>query len=211
VKTSYILTTCCGDLNVAEQHGGGGIYAKTMSERAQLIHDEILPAALKQDPPFDEMLVVGRFPQALVEAYPDVMWLFLPPERLDRIEAFRERECAARWSRGDILVLSADDHKLADDFTAQLRAIREEPWDLITPKRVHALTGQTLNNGLADGYSPWHCQVLRRSLWAQLPFTAYDTLWVDILLPERYKRLGAQMVWSDDLIVYDVEAQEGEE
>lgn len=185
----------------------------TMSQRAELLCDEILPAAFIQD--IDEIIVVGRYPDALPLLYPDddypqLQWLYLPPERLDRIEAFRQREVAARWSTSDVLIVSADDHRLAEDFTEVLRSKWDDDWDLITPKRLHAKTLNELNNGRDEGYSPWHTQVLRRSLWAQIPFTLYDTLWVDTIIPDTYKRHNMKMVWSDDLIVYDCEATEDE-
>jgi len=178
----------------------------TMSERARLLDEEILPAAIAQD--IDEIILVGRYPEALESKWKDrITMLTLPPMRLDRIEAFREREVGARWSTGDILIVSADDHKLTPDFISTLRSIADEDWDLITPRRVHGQNLTTeLNNGRADCYSPWHVQVYRRPLWVQVPFTTYDTLWVDIVLPKLYDKLGAKMVWHDELTVIDVEA-----
>lgn len=208
MKLSYILTTCCGDPLVSEDFGGGGLYKMTMSQRAELLDQEILPAAIPQE--IDEIIVVGRFPDVLRDKWDSVMWLTLPPERRDRIEAFRQREVAARWSTGDIFIMSADDHKLADDFVKVLRTKLDNDWSLITPRRLHGQNLTVLNNGQADGYSPWHAQVLRRELWAQLPFTAHDTLWVDTILTTVYEKLNAKMVWDDDLVVYDCEAADDE-
>jgi hypothetical protein len=211
MKISYIITTACGDPYVSEQHGGGGLYKMTMSQRAELLDKEILPWANTQNVVDDiEIIIVGRYPEQLAKKWDGFQWLYVPPERRDRIEAFRQREIAARWSTGDILIVSADDHRLDEYFVEKLREIENDDWDLITPKRLHAKTNELLNNGRDEGYSPWHTQVLRRSLWAQVPFTLYDTLWVDIVIGTTYESIGAKMIWSDDLVVYDCEAEEDE-
>jgi hypothetical protein len=190
VKISLIITTACGDERAWQQHGGGGLYSATMYERQAMLRDKILPAAIQQE--IDEIWVVGR------------------PMRIDRIEAFRQREVGARFSTGEILVCTADDHMLSDTFAADLRGVLTEDWDILTPKRLHGVTGETLNNGQEEGYSPWHCQVYRRWVWAMLPFTAYDTLWVDTVLPRMYEEIDAKLVWDDRLVCVDVEAKEGE-
>lgn len=206
MKLSYIVTTACGDPAVAGQTGGQGITGLHMNERERLLREEILPAAKG----FDEVIVVGRFPEGMAADFPHVTFISIPALRRDRIEAFRQREVGSRWSTGDILVLSADDHKLGKGFAKKLREIAEEDWGILTPRRVHAKTNETLNNGVADRYSPWHCHVYRRFVWAQVPWTAFDTLWVDIVLPDLYEQLDIKMVWDDRLTCYDVEMAEGE-
>jgi hypothetical protein len=210
VRLSYIVTTASGDPAVAHQHGGGGIYAATLADRATLLREKILPATEG----FDEVWVVGRYPQDLEDDFSDhVNFVHLAPLRRERIEAFRQREVGARFSTGDILVMSADDHALGKGFAKNLRKIVDEDWDLLTPRRVHALTGETLNNGSAEMYSPWHCQVYKRHVWAQVPFTSFDTLWVDILLTQKWfddNEIDCKMVWDDRLEVLDVEAREDE-
>jgi hypothetical protein len=209
VKISAIYTTACGDPSAQHQQGGGGIYSKTIGSRLELLREHILPAALSQG--IDEIIVCGRFPQGLVDKFgDDVIFITLPPLRLDRIEAFRQRECAARFSTGDILIASADDHMLGDGFVEILHGLVEEDWDILTPKREHGITGEELNNGREDGYSPWHCQVIKRHAWAMCPFTRVDTLWSDIVLPEHYEEMNLRMTWDDRLVAIDVEAAEDE-
>jgi hypothetical protein len=206
VRASYLLTTACGDHRVANtQYGGGGIYSKTIGDRLALLRERILPAAVGQD--LHEIIVCGRFPQSLVDEFDDtVTFITLPPQRLDRIEAFRQRECAGRFSTGDVLIASADDHMLTDGFVDTLRDIMSEEWDILTPKRVHGITNETLNNGENEGYSPWHVQCIKRHAWAMCPFVRVDTLWSDIVLPEHYKEMNLKMTWDDRLVVVDVEA-----
>ena len=210
VRISRIISTACGDPDAYAQHGGGGIYSATMYDRQRMLRDEILPADIAEG--YDEIWVVGRYPDDLQTEFSDaVNFVFLPPMRLNRIEAFRQRECGARFSTGDIMVVGADDHKVGTGFVQTLREIADEDtWDVIQPKRVHGITGELLPDGQEEGYSPWHCQVYRRWVWCMCPFTGIDTLWCDIIWPTHYREIGAKLTWDDRLTIVDVEAKEGE-
>ena len=209
MKISCIISTAAGDPNAWTQHGGGGIYSATMYDRQRMLREEILPAAIEEG--FEEIFLVGRFPREFEEEFKDtVTTIFLPPERLNRIEAFRERECGARFATGDVFVMSSDDHKVGKGFGATLKEIEDEDWDVIQPKRIHGIEGVELADGKEEGYSPWHLQVYRRWVWSMVPFSKLDTLWCDILFPRIYERIGAKLVWDDRLVCIDVEAKEGE-
>jgi hypothetical protein len=213
MKISMVITTCSGDPDAFQQQGGGGIYSATMYDRQRMLREELLPAAIAEG--MDEIWVVGRYPKEIESEFEDdVNFVFLPPMRLNRIEAFRERECGARFSTGDLLVMSSDDHKVGPGFGTTLREIYDEDtWDIIQPKRIHGITGEELPDGRGEqfpDYSPWHLQCYRRWVWAMNPFTAIDTLWCDIDYPPIYEQIGAKLTWDERLVCIDVEAKEGE-
>lgn len=204
VKVDYIVTTACGDREAWSQKTPSR--SKFIANRIEMLKDEILPAAVG----FDSVIVVGRCHKDVELAHPDFTFLHLPPLIRDRVEAFRQREVASRWSNADILVVSADDHKLGEGFADKVRALDKEEWDIITPKRIHGITGEELNNGKEDGYHPWHCNVIRRSAWAMLPWTTIATLWCDIVLSRVHEELNFKTAWDMGLEVIDVEAAEDE-
>ena len=107
-------------------------------------------------------------------------------------------------------MVSADDHKLGEGFADKVRALAEEEWDIITPKRIHGITGEELNNGKEDGYHPWHCNVIKRQAWAMLPWTTIATLWCDIVMTRVHEELNLKTAWGMGLAVIDVEAAEDE-
>ena len=204
MKIDYIITTATGDPNAWPQHTPSRV--QPMQKRIELLRDRILPAAIG----FDDIIVVGRCHGSIKDAHPDITYIHLPPLVRDRVEAFRQREVASRWSTADCFVLGADDHALCDDFVVKLREMMDEPWDILTPKRIHGITGEELNNGKEDGYSPWHLHVVRRHVWAQLPWTTVSTLWCDVAYPRIYADMNFKMEWSDELWSIDVEAEEHE-
>jgi len=204
MKLDYIITTACGDPEAWPQRTPSRI--QPMQKRQELLRERILPAAVG----FDNVIVVGRYPKELEEAFPDITFLHLPPLVRDRVEAFRQREVGSRWSTADTFVLGADDHALGPGFSDTLRDVLDEDWDILTPLRMHGLTGEVLNNGKEDGYSPWHLHVYKRHVWARLPWTTISTLWCDIALPRLYREHGFKMIWDDRLQVIDVEAAEWE-
>lgn len=216
MKLSCIITTCCGDPAAWNQHTPSR--RAPHKERARLLAEEILPTVVG----FDEVIVAGRCDPAVLVAHPHVIYIHVPPEKRDRSEALRIRETATRYASGDIFVYLADDHCLAGNFAARIRQIAADEWDLITPQRIHDKTGKNLNNARPtkegadwrldwqEGYSPLHCQVMRRSLWAAVPWTRVDTEWCDVPLTGYWKQHGI-LAWRDDLACYDVEASEDEE
>lgn len=217
MKIDLIITTCTGDpLAWPQRTPSRTLPAKA---RADLLIEKILPAAVG----FDEVIMVGRIADEIYEAFPDITYIHLPALKRDRVEAFRQREAAARWSNADVFVLSADDHMLGEGFVETLRGsyldkMAHKPssrkgealWDIITPQREHGITGAIMNNGKSEGYSPWHTQVIPRYVWAQLPFTGITVPSCDIVYSRIYKELGFKMIWPGDLVTIDVEATEEE-
>lgn len=204
MKISYIINTASRD---AWQHGRGNPWRVAgYSERYTLLKDKVLPAALPQG--FDETIVAGIFEEGAHYRYVMVL-----PRCRDRRDALWQRELGARHATGDILVFSHDDHMLHPQFLKTLRAwiaVPPEPWDLLIPKRVHGVTGKELNNGKQDDYMGGHVLVMKRWLWAEIPWTSVDTEFWDTTMTRLWRQAGGKLVYADDLVHIDVEAKEDE-
>ena len=120
----------------------------------------------------------------------------------------------ARHATGDVLVFCHDDHVPDSHSVEILRnhyGYNMHQNDLLIPKRLHAITGEELNNGQADDYMGGHCLAMHRSLWAEVPWTSTDLIFWDVTMTRLWREAGANLIWHDELIHYDLEAGEDEE
>jgi hypothetical protein len=216
LSVSLIITTACGDPLVAEQRGGHG-QGQVHARRIEFLNERILPAALELGE-LDEVIVAGR-PSNELRDLPDVTYLWVPPARRDRSEALHIREIATRYSTGDILIYTADDHALSEDFVGNMPTW---DWDILTPVRINGADGNEMNSGDPaskwhnfGGYSPAHCQVLKRHVWAGMNEKGWMNIegleaW-DIPISTFWRNLGFELKWTDEIHAVDLEAREGEE
>ena len=212
MRTTLIITTATGDPLVANEQRGGAGTGQLHAKRVEFLNDAILPAAAQG---FCETICAGR-PHHDLRTDLGVTYLYVSPIRRDRSEALNIREQATRLSTGEILVYSSDDHKLSENF---LQEMPEEDWDVLTPKRLNGSSGNEMNSGAPDskwfnydGYSPAHCNVLKRRVWAKVPWTSVERIeaW-DIPISTKWKEAGFKLEWTDKIWAIDLEAREGEE
>lgn len=204
MQISYIINTACMDPWANER---GNLHRSAgYSQRYSILKEKVLPAALSQG--FDEVIVAGVFEPGTGYQYVPVQ-----PHHRDRRDALRQRELGARYATGDILVFGHDDHALDINFRNILWACYDDPkypWDLLIPQRQHAITGAVMNNGEAAGYMGGHVLVMKRWLWAEVPWTACDTEYWDTTMTRLWREVGGKLVYADDLIHFDVEASPDE-
>lgn len=206
-KYAWICTTCIGDPAAWNQLGGAGTTSMAMRERKELLEQKIIPAALEQG--FDDLIVGGRTGQETCDMFPDVTFVEIKPHYLDRREAFHIRDvCTEFYTDADVIVYQADDHMLGPDFLKKLKATRKA-WAVLTPRRLHGVTGEDLNNGGADGYSGYHCHAFRRWVWEKVPFMSVDLHAADVSMSRMWREVGAVMLWPDEPTVTDLEIPEG--
>lgn len=216
MRISYCINTASRDPYAAgfkNPHRSVG-YAS----RYSLLKEKVLPAVLAQG--FDEVIVAGSFEEGSGYAYVPVL-----PKYRDRRDALCQREAAARHATGDILIFGHDDHAVAADFGQQLvkyagyrhgeMPVEFPDWDLLIPQRQHGITKETLANGKNEkepvyAYMGGHVLVMRRWLWATVPWTTVDTEFWDTSMTRIWKEAGARLVYADDLVHLDMEAAEHE-
>ena len=203
---SWVATTCTGDPQAWGQLGGAGVGAP-MRERKALLEEEIIPAAIASG--FDELLVGGRSDPETVEMFPDVRFVEVEPQILDRREAFHIRDVCADLLTGDVCVFQTDDHRIEPGFLDQLKNIPVD-WDVLTPQRLHGVTGEVLNNGEAEGYSGFHCNIFRRWVWEKVPFQSVTIHYADVSMSRIWREQGAILAWTPLLTVTDLEIKEGQ-
>lgn len=198
---SYIINSAALDPWVA---GSNPHRSAAYRQRADLLRHRVLPAAIKQG--FDEIIVAGCFEEG--EGY---TYLPVAPRYRDRRDALLQREAGARLATGDILVFGHDDHAIGNGFSSRLVEKADDPaWDLIIPRRIHGITGVEMNNGKAENYCGGHVLVLRRWLWAAVPWTKLNTEYWDTSQTREWRAVGGKIVWDDDLVHIDVEAGQNE-
>lgn len=202
MRISYIINTASLDpwaSASSNEHRSAGY-----RERYRLLKEQVLPAALEQG--FDEIIVAGSF-----EEGPGYHYIPVAPRCRDRRDALWQREIGARHSTGDVLVFGHDDHKVGEDFAHYIHIEPPaEPWDLLIPRRVHGITGEDMNNGRLGDYCGGHVMVLKRWLWAQVPWTSIDGEYWDKSLTRMWREAGAKIVFADDLTHIDIEASASE-
>lgn len=196
-KISVIVNTACLDPSPGSNPHRSAAYA----ERQRLLEEEVLPSILGR---FDEIIVAGIYKPGGGYQYVEV-----PPYERSRVDALIQREQGARHATGDILIFCHDDHALGKGFRDQLLS-EPEPWDLVIPKRRHAKTGATLNNGRDENYMGGHALAMKRWLWAEVPWTSVSTEFWDTTMTRLWREAGATLRWSENLIHLDVEATEEE-
>lgn len=196
MKLSYVINTCAADPYVRSSR------RKHHFERGAQLEQRIIPAAIANA---DEVIVAGQWHKGSGYIYDSVA-----PFRRDRRDALYQRESGARLSTGDILVFGHDDHAVGEGFGLTLRRNwlqpESEEWDILVPKRTHALTGADMNNGSAESYMGGHVLVMRRWLWAAVPWTCVDTEYWDLTLTRIWREAGATIVFTTDLECFDLEA-----
>ena len=192
MKTSLIVNTCSLDVLAPKV-----VYGRcTYRERADLLRDKILPSA-RQDG-WHEIIVAGIFEEG--EGY---TYVKLDPIYRDRRDALWQRELGARHATGDVLAFSHDDHMFAS-LTPSLIQQHDPEWDLLVPKRVDC-AGTELNNGRDHDYMGGHSLVMRRWLWARIPWTSVDTVWWDRSLTRLWRQEGGRIVFTDSLCHIDLD------
>lgn len=201
IRTSLIINTCALDPYV--WNTGNPFRGASYRYRAKLLEEKILPSARGMD----EVIVVGQYKPG--EGY---TYLEMAPHWRDRRDALWQRDLGARHSTGGILIFAHDDHALGEGFAHTLADMlaADPSWDILVPKRVHGLTGATLENGESAGYMGGHVCVFRRWIWAEVPFTRVSTEYWDVPLTRLWRDAGAKIVWTDKLTHIDVEARHEE-
>lgn len=205
MKISLILNTACMDPIVASRHN-------TYRSAKYVSRSDMLKETIRVSQGFNEIIVVGNYKSNI--RLPKYEYIEVQPSTRTRADGLIQREVGARHSTGDILVFCHDDHRPADDFSERIRihySYGKNRNDLLIPKRVHNITGSVMNNGRDDDYMGGHTLVMTRSLWAEVPWTMTDLIFWDVTMTRMWREAGANLVWHDELIHYDLEASEDEE
>lgn len=175
---------------------------------------------------FNDIVVVGDW------EYNDEWSNFLNVAPLTRttVDALVKRDIGTlSVPEASVLVYLCDDHILAPGFGAALRAVLDEPWDVIVPNRYtkrivcgcgHGCTAECegceveetlpLNNGERDDYCGGHGGIFRRHVITAKPWSAHahHRNWDAQISAEQIAR-GARFVWSPraELSIIDIEPQ----
>jgi len=202
MKISLILNTACMDPIAM---------GKTNTYRDAKYHSRImmLEDTIELATDFDEIIVAGNYKVGTGYKYIEVM-----PHQHNRSDGLIQREVGARHSTGDILVFCHDDHRPGDGFAEiciDHYITKDHENDLLIPNRLHKLTNEPLNNGKDDDYMGGHALVMHRSLWAEVPWTMTSLTFWDVSQTRLWREAGANLIWHDELIHYDLEANEDEE
>jgi hypothetical protein len=163
MRISIIFNTCSLDPLASSKQN---LYrTKPYSHRANLLEE-----TLNNLKGFDEIIVAGTFKEG-------DKWDYVPvqPRYRDRRDALYQREFGARYSTGDLLVFSHDDHAPSPDFARILKSRDQTEWDILVPERRHHLTDEVLNNGRDDNYMGGHLLVMKRWIWAEVSWIEVDT------------------------------------
>lgn len=201
MRISYIINSAASDPWI--QDGRNPWRQAGYGSRYRLLKEKVLPAAMQQG--FDEIIVAGCFEEG--EGY---RYVPVAPRFRDRRDALWQREIGARYATGNVLIFGHDDHALHGDWWDFLKWPEWDSWDLLIPKRIHGITGTELTNGKDKGYMGGHVLVMKRWLWAEVPWTACDTIFWDVSMTRLWKEAGGKLVYADDLVHADVEATENE-
>ena len=211
MKISLILNTSCMDPLAGTIRSQWR--RKPYAARIELLKKTI---ALAHRVDWDEIIIAGNFESGNKYKYVEVQPVFR-----NRADALVQRELGARYSTGDVLVFCHDDHRPDEEFFQILNDWCEDDfgnfgaWDLLIPKRIHHATDEELENGNhehddRESYMGAHCLVMKRWLWAEVPWTSTGTEYWDHSMTRLWKQAGAKMIYADDLVHYDMEAEEDE-
>ena len=209
MRTSFILNT--HSLDPHARVYGNQWRSVAYAARALMARETLINASRQ----FDEVIVAGVYEE---DKGRRKRWQYVhvPPRMRDTSDALWQREAGARHSTGDVLVFCHDDHAPTSGFVRTLRRNywrtheQRESWDLLVPKRTHGETGEVLESGAEDDYMGGHCLVMKRSLWARVPWTRVATAFWDWSMTRMWREAGAQILHVDDLEHVDLEAAEGE-
>ena len=168
---------------------------------------------------FDDVIVVGDWEHNEADLFSVPLsrfkydYLYVAPLTRTTTDALVKRDVGTLATDADVLVYLCDDHALAPGFGAALRAVLDEPWDVIVPNRVTMCGNrrQPLNNGERDGYCGGHGGVFRRAVITAKPWSAHahHRNWDAIISREQISR-GARFVWSPraDLTIIDLNPED---
>lgn len=203
MRISLIINTAAGDPYIAARRNP--FRSATYGDRRTTLSEILADFAHG----FDEIIVAGVVPNGLPQTTPVTRIVNVAPIYRDRRDALVQREVGARHASGDILVFTHDDHAPAPGFASSL-LVEPDGWDLLIPQRVHGVTEALLNNGAADDYMGGHLLVMRRWLWAAVPWTKLNTEFWDVPMTHEWRAAGARLVWTDRLSSIDLEASASE-
>lgn len=200
MKASLIINTACLDPAVRQQSNPHR--AATYDSREKIL-ETILEEVSDSD--FHEIIVAGTYKEG--EGY---TYVPVDPPFHNRADALYQREMGARHSTGDVLVFCHDDH-VPEFAERDLKSLAlEDYWDILVPLRLHSLTHERLNNGLAEDYMGGHCMIMKRWLWAEVPWTSTEMIYWDKTMTALWREAGGRIVWSEDLVSFDLEVEDGE-
>ena len=166
---------------------------------------------------FDEVVLVGDWEEGPMRrsmyAAQGIRYVHVDPIFRDVRDALYKRDLGTLATTADVLVYINDDHALCSHFGLALRAVLNEPWDVLVPNRftMRNNTRVPLNNGERDGYCGGHAAVVRRWVAERTPWLryAYDSRWVtwDVVASLAEQMYGTRFVWSprDELAIEDLE------
>ena len=177
--------------------------------RAYLLRNFVLPQAIASGA-FREILVVGEFEAGTGYTY-------LPCSSVERSnvsDAIRKRHIGTRAATGDWICVLNDDHIFDPQFFTRF-AVHAAVADVVSPARWTRLRhadGEQLNGGepggrwSGAGHLNGHCCVFKRAVLECCPWHALPwTFTYDVVQTERIREAGFHIVWSPDVIVWDVE------
>ena len=173
-------------------------------KRRAKVRDHVLPSITTQVPAFDEVVVVGDWPDdgeytishgnATLHSIPCIRYLCVEPLLRTTTDALCKRDAGTVATTSDTLVYVCDDHALDPHFTRDLHAVLGESWDVLVPNRYTYVDTQRipLNNGEHARYCGGHAGVFRRALIRALPWSAgpHDRTW-DVTMSRAQQALGA--------------------
>lgn len=165
---------------------------------------------------FDDVIVVGDWEAhcAPINTSGYGRYLCVAPLTRTTTDALIKRDVGTLATTADVLVYLCDDHALAPGFGAALRAVLDEPWDVIVPNRyttdhntIHSAPLVPLNNGERHGYCGGHGGVFRRAVVTAAPWSTmpHHRNW-DVLASGVQRERGARFCFSPraDLAIIDL-------
>ena len=196
------------------------IVIATERRRTQ-VWNRVVPSAQKQ---FDEVIVVGDWPssdgdhEGVWDAGGNVRYTCVAPLTRSTTDALIKRDVGTLMTACPVVAYLCDDHALAPGFGDALRAVLDEPWDVLVPNRCCTASGmfaatapmEPLNNGEREAYCGGHAGVFRREVVAAKPWSAHahHRNW-DVLVSHEQQARGARFVWSPraEITVVDLEPE----
>jgi len=203
MSIDIIFNTCCMDPLASIKHN-------PWREGSYAHRKEMLGDSIEAVPTGIGVIVAGAFTGD--QANRGYLYVQVDPIRRNRTDALQQRELGARHSTADVMVFCHDDHRPGEGFFNALESRKPFPsWDILVPKRIHGITGEEMENGRKDGYMGGHCLVMRRWLWARVPWTSCDTAFWDIPMTALWREAGGTLVHTDELVHIDIEVGADEE
>ena len=179
------------------------------SARREHALQQTLPSVLSES--FNEVVLVGDWRDQPRLLSP-MRYVCVDPIFRDVRDALPKRDIGTLCTTADTIVYINDDHALASHFGRALRAVLDEPWDVLVPNRYTLRNNArvTLNNGERDGYCGGHATIVRRWIPERTPWLryAYGADWVtwDVTASLAQQLDGARFAWHprDELAIEDL-------